>query len=67
MVGKYIMGVPNTRDRAFQRRVVRIFLMGNTWLELKLVFYTDERAMRVIIHSIFVLGPSPLGMGESYV
>ena len=26
-----------------------------------------ERATRVVIHSIFVLGPSALGMGEIYL
>ena len=44
------MGVRDTRDKVFQRRAVRTFLMGNTWLELKLVFYTDERATRYSLY-----------------
>ena len=34
---------------------------------VQLAHNLNDRATRVVIHYIFVLGPSALGMGESYL
>ena len=50
--------------------IIRRYLRRN--LSIKTDFIDNEYATlacasRVVIHSIFVLGPSALGMGESYL